>query len=1333
MAQNKVRVTIRVNDDGTYELVTKKAKKLREEIDKGSASTEKAYNKRNAYNRQEKGVANNTSNSTKAFAKQAQTIGGTLVPAYATLAANVFAATAVFSALRNAAALEQLEAGLVAVGSAAGRNLPYLSDQLREITGNAISSQAAMQSTALATSAGFSADQLMGLTKVAKGASLALGRDMEDAMNRLTRGAAKLEPEILDELGIMVRLDDAATKYAAALGRTANELTIFERRQAFANEIIEQGTKKFGQIAEIIDPNPYDQLAATFNDLVRSIFDGVNLIAKPIAELFSNSPGGLLGGMVLFGSTIAGQMLPALNDMAERSYASAEALSDQADKTNNATRATKLKYLSVIKGHQADAIASASAGKLGESLKFIRASYIDTAGAAVATARKSGTLTAAFGTLRAASVATSTAVRSLGAAFLSFMPYLGLIFMGISLLAPHIMKLFGKEKNVLEEETKKATKSFSSFKDINDSLALSLSKTSDETERYVLESRAVAGVADQISASFSTLANASNELKQQKIQETFLALQEAQKKLDDLQSSGSPTGGRSRSGMIKALEAEVVTLTAAFDAANKAAAMPNTQEAVSVVESAIRALEGEDTLTDAAKNRLMNLNAVLSQLKEAKTNKDIEDIFSGLSESTRAFVSNLDGIAESFSQFSAVVAKRTRGAGPFAKEVEASQSLLATLVQTTDQEERNALAKEATGIFAGKTADQIEEQLRTLKEVNTQLALSKIEQKILQEQARRLSEVASVNAETTKQKVDLEEKSKQLALEALDATYEQETILRGQALTEAEIKEYKAERLKILNSMLSAEQQRAVFLQAEARDKQRILDLENKRVAAQRKIIDAELEGRRLSALEKAATGVRPRTSLNAAEEFKLIKDSLEQRKKAIAEIAKEERNRINATAQEEIRKLEKSKADPNISETARQDLQKEIDLRQALLSDQIFASLDQEEIDKRRLEIEKQIAKLKASQAAGAAAGQGDTTADRIFNFGEAGGIDALNLGQEKVKALSLLVSPMVEDLKKLGPQGELVAAVAQGGLMISESWAKVGDTFANSTDKMEKVSAVAGAIANTLSSVASIASAASNARVAGIDAEIEAEKKRDGKSAQSLAKLQQLEARKDKEKRKAFEVNKKLMLAQAVMSTAAGVAGALSQTGALGPFAIPLAAMIAAMGAAQIAIISGTSYQSSSSSVSAAAPSQVSLGQRQSSVDLARSSSAAGEIGYMRGEQGVGSSASSFRPAFTGMKYRASGGAVAGYMVGEQGPEMFVPDVPGRIVPADETGRGGGTSNVNFTINAVDAAGIEEVLVGQRGNIIGMLREAANAHGQEFLEAIDVSVYTAPNRRTV
>ena len=76
-------------------------------------------------------------------------------------------------------------------------------------------------------------------------------------------------------------------------------------------------------------------------------------------------------------------------------------------------------------------------------------------------------------------------------------------------------------------------------------------------------------------------------------------------------------------------------------------------------------------------------------------------------------------------------------------------------------------------------------------------------------------------------------------------------------------------------------------------------------------------------------------------------------------------------------------------------------------------------------------------------------------------------------------------------------------------------------------------------------------------------------------------------------------------------------------------------------------------------------------------------------------------------------------------------MPDRPGTIVPADDTAAMGGAANVTFTINAIDASGVEDVLSEQQGNIIGMIRQAANSYGEDFLEDLDESTYTSPVAR--
>lgn len=271
--------------------------------------------------------------------------------------------------------------------------------------------------------------------------------------------------------------------------------------------------------------------------------------------------------------------------------------------------------------------------------------------------------------------------------------------------------------------------------------------------------------------------------------------------------------------------------------------------------------------------------------------------------------------------------------------------------------------------------------------------------------------------------------------------------------------------------------------------------------------------------------------------------------------------------------------------------------------------------------------------------------------------------------------------------------------------------------------------AISSIIGAIASILKASSDAKIASIDREIAAEQKRDGKSAQSVAKIEAMEKKKDSIARKSFNTQKKLLLAQAVMSTAAGVAGALAtQPAWLG---IALAGIVGAMGLAQIAIISGMQYESSYTPKAASAPSSLSIGKRGDSVNLAAgpNANAGGEVGYLRGAAGTGTSAANYRTigsAYGGEMMRGYGNR--GFVVGEKGPEVINPETPISVTPANDV-NAAQPINASFSIQALDGADVKRILVDNRGNIIQMLREAANNSGQGFMEDVNVNVYTRPN----
>ena len=87
-----------------------------------------------------------------------------------------------------------------------------------------------------------------------------------------------------------------------------------------------------------------------------------------------------------------------------------------------------------------------------------------------------------------------------------------------------------------------------------------------------------------------------------------------------------------------------------------------------------------------------------------------------------------------------------------------------------------------------------------------------------------------------------------------------------------------------------------------------------------------------------------------------------------------------------------------------------------------------------------------------------------------------------------------------------------------------------------------------------------------------------------------------------------------------------------------------------------------------------------------------------------------------FTGF---AKGGAVSKgqpVVVGERGPEMFVPNQTGQITQAAR-GTVGGQTTVNFNINTLDASGFDDLLVRNRGTITQIINNAVNERGSKNL----------------
>ena len=277
------KITIDIEVNGKMQKATVSAKKLRSALDGVDNATDRTTDGTRTLDRNLKGAAKTTSNSTKEFSKMAQGMGG-LVGAYATVAASVFALSAAFQFFKQAADLAALTAGQEAFAARTGVSLKLLTSNVQAATGGLVAFKEAAQAVAIGQAAGLTADQMERLGKVAKNAGTILGRDVTDAFNRLTRGAIKAEPELLDELGIIIRLDRASRDYAASLNKNVSDLTQFEKTQGVVNAVLEQGEGKFKDVGDSI--NQVAQFGAAFQDTFKDL-------AKPIAAVANFVAGAL--------------------------------------------------------------------------------------------------------------------------------------------------------------------------------------------------------------------------------------------------------------------------------------------------------------------------------------------------------------------------------------------------------------------------------------------------------------------------------------------------------------------------------------------------------------------------------------------------------------------------------------------------------------------------------------------------------------------------------------------------------------------------------------------------------------------------------------------------------------------------------------------------------------------------------------------------------------------------------------------------------------------------------------------------------------------------------
>lgn len=115
------------------------------------------------------------------------------------------------------------------------------------------------------------------LAKVATALGRAMGQDAATSIEDFTVAAGRQSMQIADNLGLTVQAGLANEKYAKQMGKSVDAMTTAEKKQAFLNEMLEQGEAKMAELGDgsLDTAGKIEQLEAAASDAKTSIAEMV--------------------------------------------------------------------------------------------------------------------------------------------------------------------------------------------------------------------------------------------------------------------------------------------------------------------------------------------------------------------------------------------------------------------------------------------------------------------------------------------------------------------------------------------------------------------------------------------------------------------------------------------------------------------------------------------------------------------------------------------------------------------------------------------------------------------------------------------------------------------------------------------------------------------------------------------------------------------------------------------------------------------------------------------------------------------------------------------------
>lgn len=1104
-------------------------------------------------------------------------IAGPIPALFAIISAHVWALQSAFEALSLGDQLNRLEKLGTTIGAEVGLPIQKLARDMVEVTNGAISYEEALRKAANASGYGFSSKELEKMTEVARRASVVMGVDMNDALNRIIRGVSKQEIELLDELGITIRLTEAQSAYSKELNISSDSLTSYQKQQAYLNAVLKQSEKSFGYLSD-------SDLGATN---VEKLGAAVSSLTSRFTQLLALGTNKLLSFL-------------------------------EEDSINNA---------------------GAEVDKVTKSIGAMIAS--------IEKAKKNGNIASTI-TLSSDAISGYDTLSKKMAEL------------------EDVMRSGGLEVEVLNGKIQSTKQLFIATEEDTDKAKTALKEYVRYYEEYVAVQEQQDMIARELAASLGYVG-----LSMEKQKQMIKQLSDSMNSLRTVQKTSAEGVSTFRSSLIKQqtpldqYNSSLESILSAYEEINKIKVkFPLIPDSVlnKMMEMA------DAAATAAGYTGSADVSNALARGKEYKSFQKnvLEKESQSSSRTSLQNMSNVTGAAE-LKNAEEILRNRKAELDLFDKDVANGKESLIT--DERRLELQNAIAEGELEVAKARQA---------LVATSNQLNVEDSKRNNLFMEYSRMS---SAEYSVRKLMNDLTDAENLLDIQnstnvALEQRYQTETeILQLKAqIRRANIEANLAEidRLELVASAKTATETYLNYMNG-------VPTAINEAASAQDRL-NAALDRQRVitEAFNKGDSGYKEVDVLNA--------DLAVQQAKLEAQQAKEAA--VRAKSEQNIYKLNLDSANLNLGELevakARLDIEdellrglKESKASQTAINEQVLARAEAER------EVNDIISQRHRDLAAGAiGAIQGENMMQYTSTTGM--GAEAANLARQQ------------DGLANINNSFQQLAEFDQPFANVAANLSQMAIAIQDNASAMQ-IASMAG---QTITSMFQMNGAAA---VDAIDAQIAAEKKRDGTSEESLAKIKALEAKK-------IEATRKTARQTIIMQTAVGVANALAMGNPL--IGIPMAIAVSAMGLQALKAADSAAESSLAELDSTATTSSLTLGDRTNKVDTAQTANS-GELSYIQGSSGVGS-IQNFTPRASGNNMYAG----HAYIAGEHGPELIQPNVNSIASSASETAAASGSSVGNTTLNiqTLDARSFQDLVMTNPQLFRQAVEVALNQEGKKL-----------------